>query len=140
MKIVVIDGQGGKMGSLIVKKVKEQKPEASVYAIGTNSTATAAMVKAGADFGATGENPVVVNTRDADVIVGPIGIISADAILGEVTEKMASAVGAAKAKKVLVPVNSCNIYISGIVEKPMSAYIDEAVKTAVGLLDNNVAL
>ncbi len=140
MKIVVIDGQGGKMGGLIVRKIKEQKIKAELYAIGTNSTATAAMLRAGADFGATGENPVVVNLRDADVVIGPIGIISADAILGEVTEKMASAVGAAKARKVLIPVNSCNIYISGVGERPMSAYIDEAVKTVCALADDYVAL
>lgn len=128
MKILVIDGQGGKMGGLIVKKIKEERPSAEVYAVGTNSTATAVMMRAGADFGATGENPVVRNSRDADFIVGPIGIISADAILGEVTPKMAEAVGAADARKILIPVNSCNIVITGVAEKPISAYIAEAVR------------
>ena len=128
MKIVVIDGQGGKMGGLIVKRIKEEKPDAEVYGIGTNSTATATMLKAGADHGATGENPVARNVRDANAIIGPIGIIAADAILGEVTPKMAQAVGSAYAKKVLIPVNSCNIVVAGVEDKPLSTYINEAVK------------
>ena len=131
MKVLVIDGQGGKMGAMIVKKIKDEMKEAVVYAVGTNSTATAAMMKSGADFGATGENPVVVNSHDADLIVGPVGIITANAILGEVTPKMAEAVGASYAKKVLIPVNSCNIYIAGVAEKPLSTYINEAVAVVV---------
>lgn len=128
MKVVVIDGQGGKMGGMLVKKLKESGVGLDIYAVGTNSIATSAMLKAGADFGATGENPVVRNVRDADFIIGPVGIIAADAILGEVTPKMAEAVGASDAKKILIPVNSCNIVIAGVEERPISAYIAEAVR------------
>ena len=85
MKVVVIDGQGGKIGASIVKQLKQSLPEQKVLAIGTNSIATAGMLKAGADQGANGENPVIVNCRDADIIIGPLGIILADAFLGEIT-------------------------------------------------------
>ena len=135
MKIVVIDGQGGRMGCLIVRRIKDEKPDIEIYAVGTNSTATAAMLKSGADFGATGENPVVRNAADADIIVGPIGIIAADAILGEVTPKMAEAVGASHAKKVLIPVNGCNIQIAGVQDKPVSSYIADAVAAVCAMCE-----
>ena len=94
MKIMIIDGQGGRMGSLLTEKTKNAAiPGAQIYAIGTNSIATAAMLKAGADYGATGENPVLVNSRDADYIIGPLGIMAADSLLGEVTPAMAGAGG-----------------------------------------------
>ncbi len=127
MKIVVIDGQGGRMGGMIVKKIKEERPDTEIYAVGTNSTATSTMIKAGADYGATGENPVVRNAMDADVIVGPIGIIAANSILGEVTPKMAEAVGSSFAKKILIPVSGCNIVVAGTQERQLSANIAEAV-------------
>lgn len=83
MKIVIIDGQGGRMGGLLAEKIKKAAiPGAEIYALGTNSAATTAMLKAGADYGATGENPVLVNCRDADYIIGPLGIMAADALLG----------------------------------------------------------
>lgn len=99
MKIVIIDGQGGKMGKMIVEQLKEKYPSLQLIAIGTNSIATAAMMKAGADYGATGENPVVVASKDADIIIGPIGIVIADSMLGEVTPAMAKAIGQSKAEK-----------------------------------------
>ena len=89
MKITVIDGQGGKMGRTVIEQLKKNHPDLTLYAIGTNSTATAAMVKAGADYGATGENPCIVNARDSDIIIGPIGIVFADALLGEITPAIA---------------------------------------------------
>ena len=79
-KITVIDGQGGKMGRSIIEQLKKQFPRQEILAIGTNTTATAAMLKAGADFGATGENPVIVAARDSDLIIGPIGIVIADSL------------------------------------------------------------
>ena len=91
MRIVVIDGQGGRMGSALVERIKAALPEAECLAVGTNSTATAAMLRAGADAGATGENPVLVNARTADVIAGPVGILAANALYGEVTPAMARA-------------------------------------------------
>jgi len=92
-KITVIDGQGGKMGRSIIEQLKKQFPEQEILAIGTNSIATSAMLKAGADYGATGENPVIVAARDSDIIIGPIGIVIADSLHGEVTAAMAAAVG-----------------------------------------------
>jgi len=129
-KIVVIDGQGGKIGSLLVGQLKQLKTETGrceIYAVGTNSIATSAMMKAGADFGATGENPTVVNCRDADVIVGPIGIIAADSLLGEITPAMAAAVGQSGAQKVLLPISRCNIRIAGARELPVADLIEAAI-------------
>ena len=113
MKIVIIDGQGGRLGKLLIEKIKEDKPSLQLIAIGTNSIATSVMLKAGADMGATGENPVVVNVKNADVVIGPVGIIVAYALMGEVTPKMALAVGESEAFKLLIPVNKCNNYIVG---------------------------
>ncbi len=136
MKVLIIDGQGGKMGALLVKGIKERCPGQDIYCIGTNGIATAAMLKAGGDFGATGENPVVVNSADADVIAGPIGIIVADAILGEVTAKMAAAVGACRAEKVLIPVQSCSVHVAGIAENTMAGYVRDAIDRICGLIQN----
>lgn len=133
MKIVVMDGQGGKMGKGIIEKLKESQLSASVWAIGTNSIATAVMLRAGADFGATGENAVLVNCRDADVIVGPIGIVVADALLGEVSPAMATAVGQSAAQKVLLPINKCNNHIVGIRSLLMGELLEDAVKLVVQL-------
>ena len=101
MKVVIVDGQGGRLGKLFVENVMERLPQAQIYALGTNSIATATMMKAGAHFGATGENPVVRNVMDADAVLGPVGIVVAHAILGEVTPVMAEAVGGCRAKKYL---------------------------------------
>ena len=131
MKIVVIDGQGGSLGRALVEKIKIRYG-CELYAIGTNSIATAAMLKAGADFGATGENPVVVNCRDADVVIGPVGIIAADSLLGEITPKMASAISCSNAKKILVPVSRCKIIIAGTPDISMG----EAIESAVSALGN----
>ena len=116
MKIVIIDGQGGRMGGLLAEKIKKAAiPGAEIYALGTNSAATTAMLKAGADYGATGENPVLVNCRDADYIIGPLGIMAADALLGEVTPAMATAVGQSRAMKILLPVNKCSQHVVGVI-------------------------
>lgn len=127
MKIVVIDGQGGRLGRLLVEGVKERLPQAQVYALGTNSIATAAMLKAGADFGATGENPVVRGTADADAVLGPVGIVVAHSILGEVTPAMAEAVGGCRAKKFLIPMNSCGVVVAGVQEQPLPSYVAQAL-------------
>lgn len=112
-KITIIDGQGGKIGKTIVEQLKKAYPEQEIYAIGTNSLATAAMLKAGADYGATGENPCIVNAQDSDIIIGPVGIVFANALLGEITPAIATAVGASKAYKILIPMNRCNHHIVG---------------------------
>lgn len=128
MKIVIIDGQGGRLGKLLVESVRTHMPQASIYAIGTNALATAAMLKAGADFGATGENPVIRAVADADGVLGPVGIVVANAILGEVTPAMAQAVGSCRGKKYLVPMNSCGVIVAGVSEKSLSAYVADAVE------------
>ena len=112
-KITIIDGQGGKMGKAIVEQLKKQFPQQEILAVGTNSTATAAMLKAGADYGATGENPVIVAARDSDLIIGPIGIVIADSLHREITPAMAMAVGQSHAKQLLMPVNRCNHHVIG---------------------------
>ena len=118
------------MCSLLTEKTKNAAiPGAQIYAIGTNSIATAAMLKAGADYGATGENPVLVNSRDADYIIGPLGIMAADSLLGEVTPAMAVAVGQSSAMKILLPVNKCNHHVVGVSsEYSMSELAEQAVR------------
>lgn len=128
MKIVIVDGQGGKLGKLLVEQLKQVCPQAQLYAIGTNSIATATMLKAGADFGATGENPVIRNVMDADLVLGPMGIVVAHAILGEVTPAMAEAVGGCRARKLLIPMNSCGVCVAGVQELPLSAYVTQIVE------------
>jgi len=138
-KIVVIDGQGGKIGSLLIGRLKAEAGQAEtvqyeIYAIGTNSIATAAMMKAGADFGATGENPTVVNCRNADVIVGPLGIVVADSLVGEITPVMAAAIGQSSAQKVLLPINKCNTYVVGSRDYPINDLIDASIKYIMSVL------
>lgn len=127
MKIVIIDGQGGRLGKLLVEETKRALPQAGVYALGTNSIATATMLKAGADFGATGENPVVRGVMDADAVLGPVGIVVAHAILGEVTAAMAEAVGGCRARKFLIPMNNCGVVVAGVKEQALPAYVAQAV-------------
>ena len=126
-KIVVIDGQGGKIGALLVGRLKKEAAGLEIYAIGTNSIATSAMMKAGADYGATGENPVIVNCRDADIIVGAIGIVVADSLIGEITPAISTAIGQSSAQKVLLPINRCNNYIIGVRDMPVNELIESAV-------------
>lgn len=137
MKIIIIDGQGGRLGRLLVEQVKSRLPLAQVYALGTNTVATAAMLKAGADFGATGENPVVRNVTDADGVLGPVGVIVANAILGEITPAMAEAVGSCRAKKYLIPMNSCGVAVAGVEELPLPAYVAQAVESLAAELEND---
>lgn len=124
MKIVIIDGQGGKMGKSVIEQLHGRFPDLETYAVGTNSIATSAMLKAGATFGATGENPAIVNAQDADIIIGPIGIVMANSLLGEITPSMATAIGASKAYKILIPVNRCNHHIVGCQNSTLSEYIN----------------
>ena len=133
-KIVVIDGQGGKMGAALTSQLKGSGLDAEIIAIGTNSAATAAMLKAGADAGATGENPVVVNCSDADIITGPMGIITANALYGEITPKMAAAVSASPAQKLLIPVNRCSVTVVGVEDLPLGDYVKLAAQKAKELL------
>ena len=135
MKVAVIDGQSGRIGQLFVEKVTKAKLPCELIAVGANAIATSAMLKAGASMGATGENPVVVVCRTADVIVGPIGILAADAMLGEITPAMAAAVGRSSARKLLLPVNLCNNIVVGTQNLSLSAILDEAVETLRRILN-----
>ena len=129
MKLVIIDGQSGRMGALIAERVKAAKLPCKVLAVGTNAIATATMMKAGANQGATGENPVMVACRTADVIVGPIGILSADALSGDITPAMAVAIGQSAAKKLLLPVNRhCGHTMVGVRDLTLSQLVDEVVE------------
>ena len=134
MKVVIIDGQGGRVGQMITEQLKKRLPQQEIIAIGTNSIATLAMLKAGADHAATGENPVIRNCRDADLIIGPIGIVLADALMGEVTPAMAAAVGSCNATKLLIPINRCNTFVAGMPERPAGEYIRLAAEQAEQLI------
>lgn len=127
-KVLVIDGQGGGLGRQLVSALAEACPEAELTAVGTNSLAANAMLKAGASRAATGENAVVVNCRRADIIVGPIGIVIADALLGEITPAMAAAVCQSGARRVLVPINHCENYVVGVPDQPVSQLVAAAAR------------
>lgn len=128
MRILVIDGQGGNLGRQLVKRISEEIPNADITAVGTNSIATGNMLKSGSCRAATGENAVIVGTRTADIIVGPVGIVVADSLLGEVTPAMAVAVGQSAAHRVLVPMNRCETLIAGVSGSTAAAVIDDAVR------------
>ena len=128
MNLLVIDGQGGGIGKQLVAAVKASCPDCTVTAVGTNSAATAAMRKAGADNAATGENAVLVGCRKADVIIGPVGIVIADALCGEITPKMAVAVGQSNAKRILIPVNHCDNLIAGITDLSLGKLVQNLIE------------
>ena len=125
MKILVIDAQGGGIGKQIIAAIRKKNYQnVTITAIGTNSVATGNMLKAGADIAVTGENPVIVNSRNADVIIGPIGIVIADALYGEITPKMAQAIAQSPAKRLLLPVNKCDNIIIGVDDLSLSHLIE----------------
>ena len=125
MNILIIDGMGGGIGKSIIEHIKSEFADVKIMAVGTNSIATSAMLKAGADYGATGENAVVFNCTKADFIIGVTGIIFANAMHGEISPKMAEAVSSSPAHKILLPVDKCNVTIVGVDNKPIQAYINE---------------
>ena len=127
MKILIVDGQRGRLGKLLIEGLRQAGINDEIIAVGTNSIATAAMDKAGADAGATGENPVVVCARDADFILGPIGILAADSLLGEITPAMAVAIGQSRAQKILIPLNRCRNTVVGLQALTMSQLVEVAV-------------
>lgn len=136
INILVIDGQGGGMGSRLVENIKKVYPQVIVGAVGTNALATQAMLKAGADHGATGENAVVVGCRNADIIVGPVGIVIADSLWGEITPAMAVAVGQSSAARILLPVNQCCNIIAGASDIPNGKLIQYALEEIEKVLEN----
>ena len=135
MKVLVIDGQGGGLGRQLVAAVKAGYPDVEVLAVGTNSAATGAMLKAGADMAATGENSVEVACRKADVIMGPVGIVIADSMLGEITPRMAVAVGQSRAKRILIPVNLCDNIVVGVSDVSMGKNVQNAIDALKKSLD-----
>lgn len=126
-RILVIDGQGGNLGCQLIKLINEQLSNIEILAVGTNSMATNNMLKTGIVMAATGENAVIVGCRKADIIVGPIGIVIADALMGEITPEMAKAVGQSDAKRVLIPMNKCDTLIAGVENIPMSKLLQDAI-------------
>ena len=136
MNILIVDGQGGQLGAQLVKEITVRYPEVQITAVGTNATATAAMLKAGAKKAATGENPVVVACRKADVIIGPIGIVVADAMYGEVTPQMAVAVGQADAIRILIPMNRCENLIAGVQDVTMSEMLADVLSKVDNIVKN----
>lgn len=133
MLIVVIDGQGGGLGSALVSRLKVRLgSRVQLRAVGINAMATSAMLKAGVDKAATGENAVCYNASQADLILGPIGLLSANSLMGEVSPAMAAAVSAAKARRILVPVSSgCGVLVAGAVDRKLEELLDSAVELAV---------
>ena len=127
MEILVIDGQGGRIGQQLIKAILARYPQVEVTAIGTNSLATSAMLKGGASQGATGENALLVACRRADVILGPLGIVIADALMGEISPAMAVAVGQARARRILIPLNQCDKLVAGVAELPVARLLESAV-------------
>lgn len=134
MTILVIDGQGGKLGKTLVENIKKSFPHLEIMAVGTNSAASDVMRRAGADRVATGENPVIVACRSAQIIAGPIGIAIADALMGEISPAMANAVASSRAYRVLIPMNLCSTYVAGVSSKS-SALMDDAVRHIGELLN-----
>ncbi|MDD4796936.1 MAG: DUF3842 family protein [Eubacteriales bacterium] len=128
MTIVIIDGQGGGVGKSLIEQLKSAGVTAELIAVGTNALATANMLRAGAAVGATGENAVVHNCRQADIICGPIGIVLADAMYGELTPRMAQAVAVSPAQRVLIPISKCHTYVAGTTANTLGGYIDDAVR------------
>ena len=131
MQILVIDGQGGKLGKRIVEAIRAKLSDAEITVVGTNSSATEAMLKGGADHAATGENAVVVAARKTDFIIGPVGIVIADSMIGEITPAMAVAVAQSNAKRILIPINKCDNIIAGIGNTPLTVLIEDAVSRLV---------
>lgn len=126
--VLIIDGQGGGIGRQLTQNIKENFPEITVRAVGTNVMATQAMMKAGADEAATGENAVIAGCRKADIIVGPIGIAIADSLMGEITTVMAAAVGQSNAVRFLLPMNQCDNHVVGVDNFSLSFLIRECIE------------
>lgn len=127
-RIVVIDGQGGGIGSLIVKRLREEFIDrVEIIALGTNSTATTAMMKAKANKGATGENAIVINSKTADIITGPLSIVLPNAMLGELTPKIAETIIESGAKKILLPLNQEKVDIIGVGKEPLPHLIEKII-------------
>lgn len=127
IQAAVIDGQGGGVGRALIERLKQARPEIPICALGTNAIATATMMKGGADNGATGENAIVLNASRADILLGPVGILMANGLMGELTPRMADAIGKSEAVKILIPLQQCNIRLAIGKYQAMKYYLDEAI-------------
>ena len=127
MNILVIDGQGGQLGGQLIRLLKENFKDVKIVAVGTNATATSCMLKAGAEQAATGENPLIVACRKADVIIGPIGIVIADSLFGEITPQMAITVGQAEAVRILLPINKCDNLVAGVTDLSTAKILEDVI-------------
>lgn len=128
MRVCIIDGQGGGIGSTVVQKIREVFQEkVEIVALGTNAVATVQMMKAGANVGASGENAIIRTVASAQVIIGPIGIVLAHAMMGEITPKMAEAVAISPAKKILLPLTRENVEVAGVVREPLPHLVENII-------------
>lgn len=137
MNILIIDGQGGQLGAQIIKAINLHFADVNLTAVGTNAIATTAMLKAGAKNAATGENPVVVACRKADVIIGPVGIVITDSLMGEITSEMAIAVGKADAVRILIPINKCDNLIAGVPNLNAAALIEDVISKLHNIINSD---
>lgn len=128
MEILVVDGQGGGIGKSLIEAIKKEYPDIFIIAVGTNSTATNNMKKAGANVVATGENAVVYNAKNASIIVGPIGIVFGNSMYGEISPIMAQAISCSEAQKYLIPVSQCSGHVLGIETKTIQEYIKDFIQ------------
>ncbi len=137
MRIGIVDGQGGGIGKTIVSKLKSKfKDDIEIIALGTNSLATSAMLKAGADCGATGENAIIVTSKKIDVLIGPVAIISANSMMGEISPLIANAISDSSAEKFLIPLNRCGIHIVGTEEIRFNTIIDSLIENLTDFFKN----
>ncbi len=134
-RCLLLDGQGGGIGAQLARLLAKELPAGwELLAVGTNVSATAAMIKAGASRGATGENALIYNAARADVILGPIGMILANGIMGEVSPAMAAAVSGSEAVKILIPTSTCGVYVAGTEELRLEDYLHRAVERALAVM------
>lgn len=127
MKVLVVDGQGGRLGQKLVETIRKEFPDTDLMVVGTNSIATERMLKGGAKTAATGENALIVACRTADVIIGPIGIAMADSLMGEISPAMANAVSASRGERILIPMNMCDTYVAGV-NASSSVIVEDAME------------
>ncbi|NLK72978.1 MAG: DUF3842 family protein [Clostridiales bacterium] len=139
MRIAVVDGQGGGIGKSVIEHIRKAiKDDTEIIALGTNSLATSNMLKAGADEGATGENAICVTAQKVDIIIGPLAIVLSDSMLGEISQTIATAIARSPAKKMLLPMNRCGVFVAGVKNKTIQDFINEIVSEIQELKNQKV--